>query len=157
MSQRGRPPQGPKLVESLDGSGEAKRRLQLMLETVSGNKTVAEACQELGISESRFHEVRNELLQQAVALLEPKPKGRRPAPAPSAEAQQLAHLRAEVQDLKIDLRASQIREEIALVMPHLLKSRQEMEEDAQKKRAPKKPSAPGSAAETNGTPSESKS
>ena len=46
---RGRPPEGPGLVEKQEGSEPAKERLRVILETITGSKTVREACGELGM------------------------------------------------------------------------------------------------------------
>jgi hypothetical protein len=118
---RGRPSTGPELVNKLDGSELAKQRLMLFLQTLSGSVRVPDACATLGISEARFHEQRNEWLQGSVGLLEPKPAGR-PAQQRSAEEQVAAVMEQQINCLKLELQAAQIREEIALVMPHLLQS-----------------------------------
>jgi hypothetical protein len=117
---RGRRPKGPKLVDGLDGSAEAKRRLEVILESISGQRTVAEARALLGLSEARFHELRNKIMQAALERSEPQPVGR-PRHEPAPQQAQLAALEAQIRDLRIDLHAAQVREEIALVMPHLLK------------------------------------
>lgn len=121
---------GPRKALRMEGSDEAKRRLRVILETVSGRWTVAAACRELGISEARFHQLRDGALMGALEALEPAPAGRPPRER-AEEDGQLRALEEEVKELRIDLRASQIREEIAAVMPHLLKPR----EDAVKKTA----------------------
>jgi transposase len=97
----------------------AKLRLQTILKTLQGEITVAEACQKLGVGESRFHALRNEWLQAALELLEPRPLGR-PPQAVSPDAEQLARLQAENQDLKQQWRLAEVREELARVMPHVL-------------------------------------
>jgi len=116
---RGRRPKGPKLVDGLEGSAEAKRRLEVILESLNGKWTVAEARAQLGLGEARFHELRTEILQLALNRAEPRLPGR-PRHEPSPEQTQVAALEAEIRDLRIDLKAAQVREEIALVMPHLL-------------------------------------
>lgn len=148
MGRRGRPPQGPKLVENVEGSDAAKERLRVILETLAGTLSVEHACALLNVGEARFHEMRGEVLQQAVNLLEPKAKGRPPAPPPSEDAQEVARLRAQVVDLSIDLRAAQIREEIALISPHLLK--RPAQQEGSKKKNP--PSPTNSGGGTNSTP-----
>ena len=115
---KGRPPLGPELVEHLDGSDPAKLRLKLILQTLSGSKTVLEACAELGVSESRFHELRTEWLQQSLVPLEPKPLGR-PKAVLTPEQTQIEELKALVERLSKELVRSQIKEELALSMPHL--------------------------------------
>jgi len=114
-----RRPCGAKLVERLEGSTNAKTRLRLILETLAGERTVSAAGQALGVSRRRFHDLRVQFLRVALDVLEPRPAGR-----PSrhqGEEVQLAKLEAEIQRLNIDLRAAQVREEIALAMPHLLR------------------------------------
>jgi len=114
---RGRPPLGAELVKHLAGSPQAKQRLSVILHTLAGELTIPQACAELGIGESRFHELRNQVLQRTLEELEPKPLGR---PATPPEDARLARLRQEVQSLKIDLRAAQLREELALMLPRVL-------------------------------------
>ena len=80
MTRRGRKPTGTNLVEHLEGSERAKTRLKAILETLSGERTIPEVCEELGIHESMFHRVRSEVLQTALDRLEPRPLGRPPLP-----------------------------------------------------------------------------
>lgn len=127
---RGRPPMGPKLVDGLEGSEAAKQRLRIVLQTLAGELSVPEACAQLCISEARFHEMRAKVLQTAAAHLEPRPAGR-PAEKVSQEAVEIAALKAQILELKIELRATQIREELALLMPELLKPRNQ--EDRRKR------------------------
>jgi hypothetical protein len=123
---------GPKLVDSLTGSDHAKRRLKTLLETLSGEKSVEEACEELGLSEAAFHKLRSEFLQEAVGLLEPKPLGR-PASLPSETEELREEYERRIGDLEIDLQAARVREEIALSMPHLLqRDRRAGREDSKK-------------------------
>ncbi len=119
MGRRGRPGLGAGHVERLDGDEQAKQRLQVILRALAGELTVEQACDELGVGAAQFHRLREQALSGALAALAPKPAGRpsRPPPEPSRVDQ----LEAEVLDLKLDLRASQLREEIAIMMPHLLK------------------------------------
>lgn len=118
----GRKTKGPKLVEGWEGSGEARRRLRVILETVSGGKAVAEAARELGVSESRFHEMRAEALRAALADLEPRVAGR-PSRQEDPKDRALAEKEAELRELRFQLRAAQLREELAILMPHVLKPR----------------------------------
>lgn len=116
----GRPPKGPKLVETLRGSAHAKRRLRLILETINGTRSIASACEELGINEAAFHKIRTRTLQEAVEGLEPRPLGR-PRHEPTVEEIENEKLTEEIQDLKLQLQASRLREEVAVAMPHVLK------------------------------------
>jgi hypothetical protein len=126
MAKRGRPVKGVDLLEKLEASGAshvARQRLTLILQTLAGALTVQEACSVLGITPSRFHELRHQFLRQAAGLLEPRPVGRQ-RQEPSADQLEIQRLRRQIIELKLDLRALQVREEIALVMPHLLQKRQ---------------------------------
>jgi transposase-like protein len=109
------------LVDKLAGSESAKERLKLILRTLNGEEGVDEACQQLGVGQTRLGDLKIEALQAALEALEPKPKGRPANPEPSPETKELAALRKERSELLLDLRAAQIREEIALIAPHLLK------------------------------------
>ena len=87
MARRGRKPTGANLVERLEGSERAKTRLKAILETLSGQRTIPDACEELGIQESMFHRVRSEVLQTALDRLEPRPLGRPPRqPSPAGRS-----------------------------------------------------------------------
>ena len=117
---RGRPPLRAGHVEQLEGAPVSKQRLALILRTLSGELTVDQACAEMGVSPAQFHRLRERALEGALAALAPGTPGR-PAAAPPTPPSRVAELEAEVRDLKIDLRASQLREEIAVLMPHLLR------------------------------------
>src|SRR5262245_41423026 len=84
---RGRRPAGPAYVDQLDGSAIAKERLKVVLETIAGTCRVQEACRRLGICEQRFHQLRQEALEAALAGIEPGTPGRRPHTLTPAEDQ----------------------------------------------------------------------
>jgi hypothetical protein len=113
---RGRIPAGPEAVEQLDGSDKAKERLRIILETIAGRLRVAEACEQLGICEQRFRQLRAELLRAALASLEDQPAGRPPRPK---EADESVTLRRQLQALEEELHVAQVREEIALALPRV--------------------------------------
>lgn len=115
---RGRPPLGAEIVDRLEGSPQAKQRLRIILRTLAGEISIPQACAELGIGESRFHEMRTEILQHTLVDLEPRPLGRPPQTASQEEAL-IAQLQQQVQALKVDLRAAQIRQELAIALPRL--------------------------------------
>lgn len=117
---RGRPPLGAGHVERLEGSPLSKQRLALIVRTLAGELTVDEACAQMGVSPAQFHRLRERALEGALAALAPGTPGRPPVAEPPPPSR-IAELEAEVRDLKIDLRASQLREEIAVLMPHLLR------------------------------------
>ena len=111
---RGRKPVGPEGVERLQGSAQAKERLRVVLETLAGNLRVQQACTQLGIGEVRFHQLRQEVLQGALAALEPRPGGRPPKTATPVPAEQVTALEQRLEQLEQAQRTAQVREEIAL-------------------------------------------
>ena len=117
----GRKPLGPALVEHLDGSADAKERLELILATIAGQVSVVAAAERLGISEAMFYKLRTRVLQVGLVDLEPKPIGR-PAQRTSEEAVQSAELAQRVAELERELAAQTVRLELAQTMPHVLQS-----------------------------------
>src|SRR5258708_963192 len=115
---RGRLPSGPEFVDRLDGSAAAKERLQVVLETLAGTCRVGDACARLGIKETRFEQVRIELLQAALTAAEQRRAGRRPRrPDPrDAEVQQL---RDRVARLEAQLQTAQLHAEVAVLLPRV--------------------------------------
>jgi hypothetical protein len=122
---------GAEIVERLDGSNQAKLRLAVILRTLAAEITIPQACQELGVCESRFHELRNEVLQRALDDMEAKPRGRPPS---HQEDPRVADLQRQIQTLKIDLRAAQVREELATMLPHVMHPDRPMARDKKKSR-----------------------
>lgn len=120
MARRGRKPTGALLVEHLEGSEHAKERLKAILETLSGQRTIPDACAELGIHDSMFHRMRSEVLQTALSRLEPRPLGRPPRPS-SCEAERVAELETENLNLTVELKAAEVRRELAENLPGLAK------------------------------------
>ena len=117
---RGRWPQGLEYIDKLDGSVQTKERLQTILETLLGPTRMLEACAQLEIGETRFHQLRQTALQAALTAMEPRPGGRpsRSASA-SAENELVRALHARVAELEQALHEANVREEIALVLPRL--------------------------------------
>jgi hypothetical protein len=103
-------------VEHLDGSGKAKERLRVILETLMGQCRVPEACARLQISEQRFRQLRAGVLRAALARLEDRPAGRPRRPEAPAEA---VALREQVTELQHELQVAAVREEIALGLPQV--------------------------------------
>jgi transposase-like protein len=118
---RGRPVKGPKLVDNLDGSQAAKRKLELVLETVTGKTSIQEACLALGIGKSAFHKLRSAMLQTALERLEPRPSGRPPREQ-SNDQDRVTELENEVELLRMQLEIAHVREEIMLCMPDVLET-----------------------------------
>jgi hypothetical protein len=119
--RRGRPAEGADLVDKLhECSGVARTRLKLIFQTVAGECTIERACQTLGINRSAFNKLRQQFIADAAQLLEPKKPGRKKKVL-TDEDLELKQLRSEVGELKFQLRAQQVREEIGLIMPRLLR------------------------------------
>ncbi len=116
--RRGRRPTGARLVEKLDGPADAKQRLAWIIETLAGRHTVATASQMLGLSERRFYALREQLLVQALHWLQPRPPGR-PRLELTANDVRIKQMEEEVQRLQFELKAAQVREEIAIALPRL--------------------------------------
>ena len=115
---RGRPAKGTKMVEDLEGSGDAKKRLRVVLETVSGEKDVSAACDELGIGKSAFFDLRSRVLQATLENLEPRSAGRPRREVPEEQAE-IEKLKKENQELLTELKIAHVREEIMLAMPEV--------------------------------------
>ena len=113
----GRKPLTTAHVDHLDGSKRAQERLRTFLETLGGTLPIPAACARLGLGESYFHELRHEWLQGALALLEPRPLGR---PRRRVELEplvaEISRLEQEVAELREQLRATQARGEIDLIL-----------------------------------------
>jgi hypothetical protein len=116
---RGRKAEWEAVIERRDGSALAKDRLSAALAVWTGQRTAAAACLQVGLTAKRFWTLRWQLLQAALASLEPRPTGR-PARQTGAVDAQLAALQQKVQELHVELSAAQLREEIALVLPQRL-------------------------------------
>ena len=115
---RGRPIIGVDLIERLDGPRAMRRRVRIVLATIAGSLTIAQACAELGVGRTQFHALRWRVLDGALEALRPRPRGRpRHRPLESAEVQQL---QARIRELEDALKTTALRSEIALTMPHLL-------------------------------------
>jgi hypothetical protein len=126
----GRKSTGPRLVRHLDGSEQAKDRLEVMLESLFG-LPIEEACQRLGIGEAMLHRLRTRALQGALATLEPRRRGRRRQElSPAEEACQ--SLAAQVTELQAELKISELRRELESILPHVIQDRA-AEDEARKK------------------------
>jgi transposase-like protein len=132
---------GPNHVDHLEGADADKHRLRIVLETISGERSVEQACEELGISASRFYELRREALQAALDGLAPGAAGRPKHEDPSADQERLKALERENRELMLELQASYTRTEIALAMPHVLTSQGKAEIKKKARRAKRRGSA----------------
>lgn len=117
----GRPPLGAELVEGLPrGSKIARRRLAVILRTLSGELTIEGASAELGVGRSRFHAMRSRFLSEATGLLEPRPPGPR-AHEPTEAEREAQRLRERVKELEVEVHIAKVREDLAMTMPQHLK------------------------------------
>ncbi len=119
MSHAGRKPMGPALAQHLEGSERAKERLEMILATIAGQMTIDQACSRLGIKAAMFYRLRTEVLEAGLARLEPRPAGR-PPQTPMAEELRCEELSHEVEQLRSELKLSEVREEVARVMPRVI-------------------------------------
>ena len=106
-------------MDKLVGSADDKKRLKVIMQTMMGELRLSEACRILGVGPQRFHQLREEAMQSALAGLAPRPKGRPPQTL-TAEQQRIAELERQLAAAKFELRAAQAREEIALVLPRVV-------------------------------------
>jgi hypothetical protein len=135
-----RPPDGLKHVDRLPGPESRKRRLRVILATLAGELPIAEACMRLGIGEARFHQLRRRVLAGAMAALGERPAGR-PRKREEAAPGRLEALERENEQLRLELHTAEIREEIALVMPHLMRpEKKQITRSRQKRKRPRKTS-----------------
>ena len=115
---RGRPIIGVDLIDRLDSPRALRRRVRVVLATIAGSLTIAQACAELGVGRTQFHKLRWRVLDGALDGLRPRPRGRpRQQPLHTPEVQQL---QARIRELEDALKTTALRSEIALTMPHLL-------------------------------------
>lgn len=116
MARKGRKPLAAGHVEHLSGSELAKLRLSLILKTMLGQLTVAQACTELGVCESRFHALRNKWLQEAVELLEPRRMGRPAKNVESDERREIDQLEAALKEMQREAEVAEVRQAIADIL-----------------------------------------
>jgi len=105
-------------VDALPGTAEDRERLRVILLTLSGALSVSEACARLSLSGTRFAALRTAALAGALAALAPRPAGR--PRTREEEPDEVATLREQVRDLRLELACAGVKTEIALVMPKLL-------------------------------------
>ena len=113
----GRWPDGLEYLDKLEGSVEAKQRFKAILDTLFAQARTLDVCAQLGISATRFQQLREACMQGGLTAIESRPAGR-PRRTESAETEEIRMLRQRVRELEQALLESQVREEIALVLPH---------------------------------------
>ena len=113
---RGRHPSGPEYVEHLEGSETARQRLKVVLQTLAGTCRVSEACEQLGVGEDRFAQLRLTALSAAVEALEPRAAGR-PRRQTDPSVDERRQLQERIAELEAQLQAALIRAELAVTLP----------------------------------------
>jgi hypothetical protein len=113
-----RPGMGTQLIERLDGDPEAKRRVSICIQTISGAVSVEDARQTLGLCKQAFHELRERILRGAITGATPKPGGRpaHPGPTPEEVADLKRQLERQAKDQQILAEGLLIREELSLTL-----------------------------------------
>lgn len=107
-----RPTKGADHVMALSGTRESKRRAKLILDTISGTRSVNEACELLGISTSQFANLRTQFLQYGLAGLQPKAVGR-PRRVPQEVQEELQALRDQVVGLQRENQVLKVQTEVS--------------------------------------------
>lgn len=120
----GRPTSGPDLVDGLEGSQEAKRKMKVFLQTLEGSKTIGEASELLEINESMVHRLRCRAIEAAIRDLEAKPIGR--PRRTGGRAEQVAELEGQIAKLKSEqavlerkLQSVELKERLFSAIPGL--------------------------------------
>lgn len=90
------------LVERAPASQVARERTKVMLLQLGGQWSVQEGCTSLGVSRTRFQDLRRRMIDFAVLGLEERAAGR-PACAEDPESGQVASLRQRVVELEHEL------------------------------------------------------
>lgn len=138
MAAAGRPPKKLGHIDGLEGPARDKQRLRVVLETITGEKTVLQACEELAVSEARLHELRRQVLQSALEGLAPGRPGRprKEQPAAPGRAQELEQ---QINELELELQFERVRTELAMTMPHVLRSKKkELQAKARRRKSKKR-------------------
>ena len=113
---RGRYPAGSEYVEKVEGSELAKERGRVLLEMQAGRLRLQEACELLGVRETRLHQLRHAAMQGWVQSLEPGVPGR-PGLAATPEAERIGELEQQLAQKDLELQEALVRAEVALILP----------------------------------------
>jgi replication fork clamp-binding protein CrfC len=111
----GRPHEGADLVDRLAGSDEAKKRFKTIMETITGETLVKDAIARLGISETRFYQLRDEVLKAGLSSMEPAKPGR-PSSRSAEDEEEIARLRIENSSLRVELHREGVRADVNEVL-----------------------------------------
>jgi hypothetical protein len=113
---RGRYPAGSEYVDKVEGSPLAKERGRVLLELQAGRLRLLEACELLGVRETRLHQLRHAAMQGWVQGLEPGVPGR-PGVSNTPEGERLRELEEQLAQKELALQEAQVRAEVALIVP----------------------------------------
>jgi transposase len=117
-------------LHNLEGSEQAKARMKVIVATLTGQCRLQQACAQLGLSEARVQQLRQQFLEGGLASLEPGQAGR-PARLLTDAERQVQELTAQLAELQVQYQAAQLRAEVGAVLPQVLQE----PADAQKKTA----------------------
>jgi hypothetical protein len=118
MKRKGCKPQGIALVERFDSSPQALERARVTLATITGEMTIGQACQRLGLCAARVYRLRADGLQDYVDRCEPRPAGR-PRREASPDALRCQELERENAELKTALKIAAMQADLVRALPHL--------------------------------------
>jgi transposase-like protein len=101
-------------VDEIQSSKESKRRAKLILKTITGELSVREACERIGVGPTQFANLRVQFLRFGAEGLKAKPAGRRPRPRVVSERelelmQRNAELEREIRLLKAQAEVASLR------------------------------------------------
>ncbi len=137
----GRPPDGLRHVDRLPGPDADKWRLRLVLETLTGELSVAEASAELKMTEARFHQLRRQVLQGALESVHAGPAGR-PSDRMEKTPREMM-LERQVKELQFYLRLAETKEELAVIIPEAVQRASKKNAGREKKRTKSAGEKPG--------------
>ena len=108
----GRRSEMARLLDLTGASELARERLTVMLLTLEGGWSVKDALARLGVSRTRFQDLRRRMLAAAVGALEARPIGR-PAHVAREDVPRVRELEAELADLKHTLKLARAQLDLA--------------------------------------------
>ncbi len=109
--KRGRRPKKSRLVDALAGPEPSKRRLRVIMATISGELSIPEACAQLGIQETRFFDLRAQALEGALKGILPGVPGR-PSKEDTPEQAKLKEMQKRLDAMELELKAARIKMEL---------------------------------------------
>jgi hypothetical protein len=108
-------------IDHLIGDQGQKQRLKVIFSVLTGELSVARACEMLELRETRYYELRQQVLEAALQALSPHPSGR---PRTAQESPEVERLRDAQSELERELYHMRVREELLLALPRVLRERE---------------------------------